>query len=1251
MTSDNSASTPRTTASAQSSPRDVTAVQHAMLVTSLSAPEEGSYLQQKLLDFDEVLCAGTLRDALAALTDRHPMLRTSFDMSSPSHPVQRTGPAGDFRPTLQEHDWRWCDRKEADRRLAALLREDRRRGFDFPAGPPTRFHLVHRDEPSSTLLWTSHHALLDGRSYAPLLAELMELYAACAGGAEAGAAVSRAPFTAYVDWAERRDTRGEAAAWSRALAPVRGATPLGPRTGRDEGAEPVFRTVTVSLPKTFAVACDRTRMPLNDLVHAAWALLLHRLSAERDVVLGSTRTCRAFHPDGRDMVGPLINTVPLRSTIGEHTTVRGLVRVLRTRARQMRPWVHTPLPRIRAAIDWPADQPLFETVVMYDDDTAGSRLRSLGGPWAERSFRLVEQAGFPLALCVRRHGDLSLALTHDRRRWSDESADEFLDQVVSNLLSMAARPGARVRDLPRRAGHVRSAATVRVPTAVRRLVAAADDGPLVLCGLVVAFLLGQEGHQDTVGCVLRAADDPEGTEHEVTLDLSDIPAGTTAGGLHRLVRRALGTDLPALVGAAGHGLVLESAAGTFRITADASGIRCRTSDDGRPDEGTSRRLARFLRSVRSPATDVTRIPLVTASERIRLLEQGRGTADGPPPDTCVTALVSAQARRRPHAPAVRTGGVTWTYGELEERTSRLAGVLTTRGVGPGELVGVCLDRSPDLVAVLLAVLRTGAGYVPLDPDHPPARLAGIVADTRMRLLVSRSGLLRDGCPGEVPVLELDTEADRIAAQTATDVPDRAAPDATAYVLHTSGSTGRPKGVEVGHGALANLLHSMAEVPGCTERDHMLSVTTVCFDIAALEIFLPLTRGGTVTIATAAETRDGFLLKARLEAEHPSLMQATPATWRTLIHAGWTGHPDLTVLCGGEQLHQDLARELCARAGRVWNVYGPTETTIWSSIAPVRPGTPVHIGRPIGRTRFHVVDRWDRLVPPGTAGELLIGGAGVAKGYLGRPDLTRTRFVPDPIDPAGGRVFRTGDLVSRAADGNLFHLGRTDGQVKVRGFRVELGEVETALREHPAVSDAAVSAHTSDHDGHLMAHLVLADADAGSGAVAVAVALGALAKELRAHLSARLPAYMVPSHYVPVPALPLTSNGKLDRKALTPPPARGPRPAEPAETAHHASARDVERVISAIWCEVLDLDTVPPDDGFFDLGGTSLQLMLVTRRLRDSLAPSLRHTDVLRHSTVRSLADHVRGERSGQGRVRPVRGLHASRTALAAGRRR
>ena len=576
----------------------------------------------------------------------------------------------------------------------------------------------------------------------------------------------------------------------------------------------------------------------------------------------------------------------------------------------------------------------------------------------------------------------------------------------------------------------------------------------------------------------------------------------------------------------------------------------------------------------NPSARLSELSMLTAPERTQLLQDWNRTQEDYPQFECFPQMFEGQVERTPDAVALSMGRETLRYGDLNARANQLARYLRTLDVRPGVVVGICLERSLEMVIALMAVLKAGGAYVPLDPEYPRDRLRFMAEDAAIAIVLTSEGLSDRFDSRACRMLCLDREQKRIAREVDHNLPPTATSQDLAYILYTSGSTGQPKGVEIPHRALVNFLCSMRQEPGCSAQDVMVSVTTLSFDIAGLELYVPLLVGARVEIVSRAAAMDGWKLRTLCEAVQPTVMQATPATWRMLIEAGWLGSDRLTLLCGGEALPPDLAAALLDRSAALWNMYGPTETTIWSTIERIeRADQEISIGRPIANTEIYILDQFLQPVPVGVSGELYIGGYGLARGYRRRPELTMERFVPHPFSTEPhARLYRTGDLVRYRPDGRIVHLGRLDHQVKIRGFRIELGEIEAVLGRHPAVRQAVVTAR-EDQQGlkQLAAYLVCQEGQAPSPT------------ELRSFVRTALPDYMMPSFFVFLEAMPLTANNKVDVQAL-------PAPAPYlSDGLVHVGPRDqVEVQLTALWQQVLEVPRIGIHDNFFDLGGHSLK---------------------------------------------------------------
>ncbi|MGA9380778.1 MAG: amino acid adenylation domain-containing protein, partial [Phormidium sp.] len=543
------------------------------------------------------------------------------------------------------------------------------------------------------------------------------------------------------------------------------------------------------------------------------------------------------------------------------------------------------------------------------------------------------------------------------------------------------------------------------------------------------------------------------------------------------------------------------------------------------------------------------------------------------------------------------------------RANQLAHYLGSLGVGADVLVGICVERSLLMLVGLLGILKAGGAYVPLDPEYPTERITFMLSNSQVSTLLTQEKLITQLPKIDLNLISLDTDWEIIAQQNQNNIVSQVCTQNLAYVIYTSGSTGQPKGVQISHFSLTNFLYSMKQDVGITAKDILLAVTTICFDIAGLEFYLPLIVGAQVVLLPREQSADGTKLSEKLLQSSTTIMQATPATWRLLLGSGWQGNHQLKILCGGEALNHDLAVALFTRSQYLWNVYGPTETTIWSTISRVEAVGKISgvqdslesIGRPIANTQIYILDRSLQPTPIGVPGELHIGGAGLAKGYLNRPELTNEKFITNPFENSK-LLYKTGDLARYLPDGNIEYLGRIDNQVKIRGFRIELGEIEAILIQHPQVQSSVVIARVDNsREKRLVAYLV-SDSE-----------VTPTTSELREYLKAKLPEYMIPSAFVFLLTLPLTPNGKIDRRALK-------APSESDRSDCYISPRNsLELKLAQIWSRILKLDYVGIKDNFFALGGHSLLVPYLVAQIKEHFDRNLPLATLFQNPTIEQLA--------------------------------
>ncbi|WJM89444.1 non-ribosomal peptide synthase/polyketide synthase [Pseudomonas brenneri] len=680
-------------------------------------------------------------------------------------------------------------------------------------------------------------------------------------------------------------------------------------------------------------------------------------------------------------------------------------------------------------------------------------------------------------------------------------------------------------------------------------------------------------------------------------------------------KRSIDVDLPGL---RVEGLAWENQTAQFDLTLETYESRDSLSASvvyasALFDASTIERLAQHWQHllqavVADPTQRIAQLPLLaTAHERV-ILEDWNRTAAAYPAGQCIQQLIEEQAARTPEAVALVFAGQQLSYAELNARANQWAHRLLELGVGPDVLVGVAVERSLEMVIGLLAVLKAGGAYVPLDPEYPQDRLSYMIEDSGLKLLLNQAHLALP-IPAHVQALDLGQALSGYSSANPQVTLD---PENLAYAIYTSGSTGKPKGVMVRHGALTNFIVSMAAAPGIGAQDRLLSLTTFSFDIFGLELYTPLMVGGRVVLASQDTQRDPELILQQVQAQGITLLQATPSTWRMLLESPNAGAlAGRRFLCGGEALADELAVRMTALGAQTWNLYGPTETTIWSALQPLSSEhSHPYLGKAIHNTSLYILGEDLSANPVGVAGELLIGGDGLARGYFERPALTAERFLPNPYGEPGGRFYRTGDLARYRADGVIDYISRIDHQVKIRGFRIELGEIEARLLEHAEVREAVVVAQDGAQGPVLVSYLVAPEASEDT-----------LREALKHSLHQQLPDYMVPQYWLFMERLPLTPNGKLDRKAL-------PKPdASQVQKTYVAPSTERQRQVAQIWQDVLKLEQVGLADNFFELGGHSLLATQVMSRVRQLLNAEVPLRTLFEHSTLQAFVQALGEEQA------------------------
>ena len=1021
---------------------EVSPIQAGMLLHATVQPGSGVDIQQIVSHLEATIDVDRLVAGWRHAMQAHAVLRTSFRWQDCPHPLQQVQPQVEL-PVVRL-DWSRLDRAEQDRRLDAFLAADRLQGFDLGQAPLSRLTFI-RTASQVVMIWTFHHILLDGRAFSPLLQEVFEFVEPRCATRKAGSPTGP-EFRRHVEWLNAHDAAASKAYWKERLAgfrvPVRlwVERPKSSPSSRDATVRFESVELHVAPENTLAMqkAASAAGVTMNTLLQSAWALLLGRLSGERDVVFGATRACRRSGiPGASDIIGILINTLPVRVDVDPAADLVEWLGAIRSQSLSTRPHEHAPLAKVQGWSDVERGRPLFESIVVYEHLTLDAQLKALGGEWLNRSFQYIGQTNFPLALIAYGGERLHLRIEYASDRFDDDVAARMLRYLEVLLIDIA--------------------------------------------------------------------------------------------------ERVLGPDRPARLG------------------------------------------------------DLRILP---ADERTELLGH-----DAVPPQrfnvTPLHGLFEARAGERPEAEAVVAGEERLSYGELNARANRLAHALRQKGVRRNDIVGLAVERNADVAVGILAILKAGAAYLPLDPDYPRERLAFIVGDAKARLVLASSKVMAS--------LQLDAAECLDIATAGNGLPDAnpdvaSLPEDLAYVIYTSGSTGKPKGVLVTHANVARLFGATDPWFGFGPHDVWTLFHSYAFDFSVWELWGALLYGGRLVIVPYWISRDPAAFRKLLVEERVTILNQTPSAFRQLIQADLeqaaAAYALREIIFGGEALELQSLKPWIERYGdarpRLVNMYGITETTVHVTYRPisradVEAGRGSVIGQPIPDLYIRLLDERGEPVPVGVPGEIWVGGSGVSNGYLNRPELTAQRFVTDPFDPSGaGRLYRAGDLARRLPDGDLEFLGRIDAQVKIRGFRIELGEIEAALNSHPTVRQSAViTREARPGDVRIIAYIVV---DAGESLTV---------SEVRRYLRDSLPDYMVPSFVMTLPSLPMTEHGKLDRGAL-------PdvfRPVDNDVAASEAPAPGTEQLLANIWRDILRVDKINAGDNFFDLGGHSLLAIRVAGALQ------------------------------------------------------
>ena len=1045
-------------------------MQQGMVFHSLYAGHSGVEIEQMIYTLHEDLQVESFMLAWQRVVDRHPILRTSFRWEGLATPIQQVHHSTNLE--WRREDWSSSSKEEQQRQLNLYLREDRSRGFQLTETSLHRFALFRIGEADYQFIWTFHHAIIDGLSFVLVLKEVFAFYESLIRGEALQLPLPR-PYSDYIYWLAEQDLAKAETFYRDLLKGFTSPTTLpgsrAPHLNEHQDYTEQEAHLSAELTDTLKTLAKEYDVTLNNMVQGAWAFLLSRYSGEDDVVFGATRACRGSALDGAEfMVGPFINTLPMRVRVPSDMELIEWLRQIRQQHVALREYEHTPLIKIQEWSEAPRGRQLFDSILVFQNYELDSYLRSLGENWANREFKLLELTNFKLALSAWAGPELLLRLAYDRRNFDDATINRMLRHLMTLLKSFAIRPLQSLGELS----------------------------------------------------------------------------------------------------------------------------------------------------------------MLTQQEQQQLLIEWNDTQAEYSDHLCIHQLFESQVERTPESVAVIFEGQALTYRQLNSRANQLAHYLRSLGVRSEQLVGIAMERSLDLLVGILGILKAGGAYVPLDPAYPRERLATMLEDARPGVLLTQQQFRKNFSEAETSIVCIDSDGQRIAQRSAENPVTEATSQNLAYVIYTSGSTGKPKGVMIEHRSLVNYTQSARLEFAIGQGDRVLQFASISFDASAEEIYPCLTGGATlmlrndsmlVSISTFLETCQEWGI---------TILDLPTAYWHELaaqVAANQIALPPslrLLIIGGERVLPERLAvwqRNVGERL-RLVNTYGPTEATIvatkcdvTSAVPPSQSSQEAPIGRAIRNTQVYILDPYLRPVPVGVAGQLHIGGAGLARGYLHHPEVTAKSFIANPFskEPAA-RLYQSGDLARFLPDGQIEFCGRVDNQVKIHGFRIELGDIESALLAHPWIQDVIVVAREDVPGDKRLVAYVVPTLDGASNQTR-------LIEELRAFLKNKLPAYLMPKAFVRLDALPVNANGKIDRRQL-------PAPDQRRDTASRAYIKPnnpLQYQLVQIWEELFDTRPIGIRDNFFELGGHSLLSVRMMDRIEQEVGKKLPLATLFAEATIEHLSEVLR----------------------------